>query len=234
MKIKNYVLIVLMLLAYVAPIEVCAQDQDSLKLPRWEVGVDLLSLVDKNTYPEYSLFGRYRLNPTRDKAVYLRTRIGYTSSVYLDSLTAGNPVDYEERNFSPFIMLGLQKDLLNFGESRVYFATDISYSRKTNTITWGPIMPERFQFQEGFQNIKENFFGFHLSVGYSHYFGQHIKLSIESSLNLIRRNYFLDEEIRFYEDGSGIGAGSTIRENSSTEILTSVKPLHQILLTFNL
>lgn len=233
MKIKNYVLIVLMLLAYVAPIEVCAQDQDSLKLPRWEVGVDLLSLVDKNNYPEYSLFGRYRLNPTRDKAVYLRTRIGFSGSVYLDSLTAGNPVDYEERNFSPFIMLGLQKDLLNFGESRVYFATDLSLNLIWYNIQVGPISPENFQFQEGFESMRETKTSGHFVIGYSYNFGGGLTISIESSVNLLLKKYSFDEEMWFYNNAPDVDLGGRIRENSSTKLLTSITPFNQFLLTFN-
>jgi len=65
--------------------QIQAQETDPPKLSRWEVGVDLLTLIDKNNFPAYSLFGRYNLTPDAQKSTYLRMRIGYRYETLIDS-----------------------------------------------------------------------------------------------------------------------------------------------------
>lgn len=210
-----------------------AQEKDTIPVPRWEVGVDLLSLFSKNKFPELSIFGRYLLNPGKEKNTHLRFRLGYDAFHYLDSTTLGRKEALEYSSFSPFVMAGLQKELVRKDQSSLYGAVDLSYSRQAYDAKFGPIDPDKLHFLEGFEWEKQTLTALHAVFGFTQRLTPQLSFSLESSLSVSWRRYQFKEETWIFDDGSRPGTPSgRIIDTGSKSVLTSINPFHQVFLTY--
>lgn len=130
-----FLLIGLLLAAHAT--EAFAQEQDSLRAFRWGIGLDALSLVDKNVYPDYSVFGRYLLNPDAEKNTFLRFRLGYDYKAILDTASSGISLDHSSRMLRYALALGVQKDLLVRDKSSLYMGGEIAFHNFRYKRDWG-------------------------------------------------------------------------------------------------
>ncbi|TAH29525.1 MAG: hypothetical protein EAZ06_06255 [Cytophagales bacterium] len=78
-KVKS--LLLLMILYFSASLISKAQDttkvsKETQKPLKWEIATDLLWLIDKNTLPKYTLFGRYHYKTKSGKDRAIRVRVG--------------------------------------------------------------------------------------------------------------------------------------------------------------
>jgi opacity protein-like surface antigen len=200
---------------------VSIQAQEASNTERWELGVDALSLIDKNSLTPYSLFGRYMLNPEGDKKSHLRARIGYEGFSYLDTANHGTLLEHDSRAFAFLIMVGYQKEIRSMVRSSFYIGSDLSFSRESSKKRW---YSSGVQGHEDYSNSK---IGLHALAGYSYSLGSRIKISLESSLSILLRNErlyqdinYVDQDIRLFEDSSG------------TRIVSRINPFHQLLFTY--
>lgn len=200
---------------------VSIQAQEASNTERWELGVDALSLIDKNSLTPYSLFGRYMLNPEGDKKSHLRARIGYAGFSYLDTATHSTPLEHDRSAFAFSIMAGYQKEIRTFARSSLYIGADLSFSQESSQNRW-------FSSDvQGHEDNRNSNLGLHGLAGYSYNLGSRIKLSLESSLSVFFRNErldldidYVDQDIRLFEDSSG------------TRIVSRINPFHQLLFTY--
>jgi hypothetical protein len=192
---------------------------------RWEVGVDASSLVDKNTFAAYSLFGRYLLNPDSDNKSHLRVRIGYDFYTYLDTTVRGNTFDHDSHRFAFMALLGYQREFSTWERSSLYWGADLSFFRDFRKVNWD--LPNI----QGFESLTWRFIGLHGLVGYTYHLTEKISFSLESSVSIIHRHYhFLEDVFFFRDDGSEISG--RIRDHSSNRIDATINPFHQILFTY--
>ena len=192
---------------------------------RWEVGVDALSLFDKNTFAPYSLFGKYLLNPDGDKKSHLRARIGYDFYTYLDTAVRGNKIDHDSHRFAFMALLGYQREFSVRDRSSLYVGADLSFYRDFRKTLWD--LPNI----TGFETIQQRIVGLHGVVGYSYQLTQHLVFSLESSVSLSHRYYQYKEDVFFYfDDGSPMSGRNA--HFFSNRIDSFVNPFHQILITY--
>jgi hypothetical protein len=192
---------------------------------RWEVGVDALSLFDKNTFVPYSIFGRYLLNPEGNKKSHLRARIGYDFHSYLDTAVQGNTFDHDSHRFAFMALLGYQREFSTWERSSLYLGADLSFSRDFRKTLWD--LPNI----KGYETLQWRFVGLHGVIGYSYQLTGNLIFSLESSVSISHRYYHFKEDVFFYrDDGSGISG--RIGNLFSNRIDTSINPFHQILFTY--
>lgn len=100
--------------------------QKKIQPTSFELGFDLLWLIDKNTYPPTSLFGRYHFDQTDDKGKALRLRLGATFH-RPDSTVNDLYYYFESYEYSLFIQPGLEWQR-KFGRLDWVFGFDVPYS----------------------------------------------------------------------------------------------------------
>ncbi|RIW18753.1 hypothetical protein D0X99_03465 [Algoriphagus lacus] len=149
------------------------------KSPRWEIGLDALSLIDQNELPPYSLFGRFWLNPEGKKKTQLRMRIGFEQFELLDSAFFDGAAEIDQKTSAFFVAGGLQRDLKVFSKGTLYAGGDIGYSRAKENLVWGPSRPGT---REGFSKYEESTIRLSGIIGYNHELGKNFAISVESSL----------------------------------------------------
>jgi len=91
---------------------------------KWEFGVDLFSLIDKNEYPAYSIFAKRDIN---DKWA-ARARVGGQGNSYINksSLPGGYPNPYDHQSMDLFTSLGVERSLLK-ERSDFYVGVDLGF-----------------------------------------------------------------------------------------------------------
>lgn len=192
---------------------------------RWEVGVDALSLFDKNTLVPYSIFGRYLLNPDGNMKSHLRVRIGYDFHTYLDTAVRGNTFDHDSHRFAFMALLGYQREFSTWERSSLYLGADLSFSRDFRKINWD--LPNI----TGFETLQQRIVGLHGVVGYSYQLTGQLVFSLESSISFSHRHYQFKEDVFFYFDDGTPRSGRN-RHNFSNRIDSFINPFYQILLTY--
>ena len=204
--------------------QVNAQQKDSIPIPRWEVGVDVLSLFDKNSLTPYSLFGRYLLNPKGDKKSHLRARIGFDGFNYLDTALFDTAIEHDSRAFSFSVMVGYQKEITSTDRSSLYFGSDLSFSRESSNKKWDIPGPLGVQGYEDYSNSK---IGLHFLAGYSYSLGSRIRISLESSLSVFFRREIFDQDVTFFAFDNRL-----YEDSSASRIDSRINPFHQLLFTY--
>jgi hypothetical protein len=201
-----------------------AQQTDTIPVPRWEVGVDVLSLFDQNSLVPYSLFGRYLLNPTGDKKSHLRARIGFDGFSYLDTANHPNRLEHDSRAFAFSVMVGYQKEITSTDRSSLYFGSDLSFSRESSNKKWDIPGPLGVQGYEDYSNSK---IGLHFLAGYSYSLGSRIRISLESSLSVFFRREIFDQDVTFFAFDNRL-----YEDSSANRIDSRINPFHQLLFTY--
>lgn len=111
----------------------------------FELGYDLLWLIDKNTYPSTSLFGRYHFDQSEDKGKALRLRLGATFH-RPDSTVNDLYYYFDSYEYSLFIQPGLEWQR-KFGRMDWVFGFDVPYAYQ--------FLETHYQFEDA--NIDELF-----------------------------------------------------------------------------
>jgi hypothetical protein len=203
--------------------------QQTEKKTRWEIGVDALSLIDKNELPVYSLFGRFLINPQGNKKTQLRTRFGLEGSNYQDSVAIFGSFGLEVRAFSVFASVGIQRDIMVFQKGALYVGGDLGFSRYVARSDFpnNTISPQNL----GFDNFTESKWRFSGVLGYTHRLGKNLALSFESSLQSVKTRQEINMD--YVRLTSGL-VPEIVKEQRSIEIWhTTVQPFYQLLLTYN-
>ncbi|WP_304516407.1 hypothetical protein [Cecembia rubra] len=221
--IRAFFLIILILYS----IQQQSYAQVSDRIPRWEIGLDALSLIDKNDLPAYSLFGRFMLNPQAPKKTSLRLRLGAEGYAYLDSAFNEDKVGLDYRVNSFFVSAGIQRELLIFDKSSVYFGADLGYLRKVNLKDYTGDFGWNVVGHDYYRETNLRFAGI---LGYTHQLGNNFAISVESSLQTIYSHQKQDTDYVsiFNEDNIIISY-----ENSTVKSLQSgITPFYQVLFCY--
>ena len=148
--------------------------------PKWEIGTDLLWLVGKNSLPEYSLLGRYKLSEEN----VLRARIGVASSDTKHVV----PRLQDKRNL--LFRLGYERNRLLSDDLGIYFGSDILYQYNQGYILnpsedYKPYYSALYVLGQFPFPIKlvTNELGYVAFVGIKYHLTDNLSVSMESSLN---------------------------------------------------
>ncbi|HSJ68304.1 MAG TPA: hypothetical protein VK921_11535 [Anditalea sp.] len=180
------------LLAFFLAALSCPAQEVPIKPQRWEVGVDAISLFNKNHYPAYSIFMARKLG---ENGFALRSRIGVEGSSFEDLLVVlpnspfTRPNKNQKRNF--FGSLGLQHNLWFKGNlSYFYTGADIGIKIDQESV-------QKLDYLDNFNDYyfenKRTFTDYMVSpfFGYSHHLKKNFSLRIEMAANLTITNFKL-------------------------------------------
>lgn len=240
MKTKTTSLI-MVLACLLIPLRIQAQETKSPG--RWEIGVDALSLIDKNEYPPLSVFV---LKEIGQNGIALRSRLGYSRSSF-QNLTAipgefSRPDDKITREI--FGLLGVQKEIvrdLGIGKnSNLYVGLDLAMSFKEDFYKkfYGEFVS--FYYDESKYSYKK--YTISPFLGISKQIGNHLSVRVEMAILFQRNNFnyssesFILDDYDFSKpfdpslfkinDPSSKGYG----KNQTNSIITS--PLNQFILSY--
>lgn len=241
MKTKTTSLI-LVLACLLIPLRIQAQETKSPG--RWEIGVDALSLIDKNEYPPISVFV---LKEIGQNGIALRSRLGYSRSSF-QNLTAGpgeypRPDDKITREI--FGLLGVQKEIvrdLGIGKnSNLYVGLDFAMSFKED---FHKKLYLDFDVLFFYDESKYRYHKFTTSpfLGVSKNFGDHFSIRLEMAILFQRNNFnYSSTTIRVENYDSSIPfvpppvtennlLGMGYGKNQTNSIVTS--PINQFILSY--
>jgi hypothetical protein len=183
-------LLVLMVALCVSP--AYAQTQQTEASPpepyspyQWEVGTDLLWLINKNQLPAQSLFARYNYQTAAGKSRGVRLRLGL-DYMQLDSAQVDHTGRVRDNFIMPFLRLGYEFQQTN-GRQVLFYGADIhhSYSRLNFSRL---IQGSAYHLNGTDKKFQLGLIGF---VGYKYFFSNRLSLSAELSAQKIynRRRY---------------------------------------------
>jgi hypothetical protein len=240
MKSKKTSLI-LVLACLLLPLSIQAQETKSPG--RWEIGVDALSLIDKNEYPPISVFV---LKEIGQNGIALRSRLGYSRSSFqnLTAIPGQFPTPDDKITRELFGLLGVQKEIVkNLGigkSSGLYVGLDIAVHLKEefHKKFYGEFLS--FYYDESkYSNKKYTISPF---IGVSKQIGNHFSVRVEMAVLFQRNNFnytsdsFILDDYDFSKpfdpslfkinDPSSKGYG----KNQTNSIITS--PLNQFILSY--
>lgn len=178
------------LLAFFLAALSCPAQEVPIKPQRWEVGVDALSLFNKNHYPAYSIFVARKVG---ENGFALRSRVGIEGSSFEDLLTMPplllftRPNNLRKTNF--FGSLGLQHKLW-FKGNLSYFYTGLDIGIGLNQ-EYSQKLEYMDNFNDYYLERKYTATSYMLSplFGYSHHLNKNFSLRIEMAANLIVTNH---------------------------------------------
>ncbi len=110
---------------------------DSTQIQKWEIGIDLLGLIDKNKVPEASIFIRRNYGFRNNKCKALRFRIGMDTEKRLVKAWDGHLID-DYKGYSPYIAFGHEWKTI-FPKYRWFFGIDVvgSFTRSNQYYSVG-------------------------------------------------------------------------------------------------
>lgn len=162
----------LLLILLMIPVFSYGQSNNSTK--KWELGMDLLWLIDKQRQPAKTLF--LRVNQL-DKKKAWRFRVGVDGTT-IESSPNATPGDDDYKNFSPFLAIGheWQKEIAD--KTTFYYGFDIG-SRFTKT-SWN------IPFTDGYRSSQIEAEEWYLLtsplIGFKYQVLDWLYISLESSL----------------------------------------------------
>jgi hypothetical protein len=216
--------LIIILLPTIAISQVKHSGKDTLK--SWEIGLDLLWLIDKNQLPSTTLFARYNFSNGKEEKRAWRFRLGIDNSTY-DSTQINDPRDNEIDIISPYVRVGYEWQKAISEKASYFYGVDVStlYSQYKSKIVIYP-GPNLLQVTD-----KTWEFGVIPFIGFKYLPIKWFAISAESSLNVayrIRREKDKVTDIDFPNDP---GFNGKIDIN---ELKISLVPMSVINLSFYL
>jgi len=227
------------LLAFFLAALSCPAQEVPTKPQRWEVGVDALSLINKNHYPAYSIFVARKLG---ENGWAFRGRIGgnFNSRSNPYELLMHNLV--RERDL--FLLVGFQKSLVTNTKSDIYLGSDIAYMKSRITTEKFIHGPENDIFVDLYfddSKITKNRLSLAPFIGYSKSLGPKITLRYEMALIIGKEiyeengtGYLINDfdSIRQRIASDNLGTPSYTNFNKLRFDFLSLNPFSQLLLTY--
>jgi len=202
--------------------------QQASQITRWEFGVDALTLFGKNTLPDYSLFGRFLINPEGKKKAFIRTRMGYESTNRIIDNPLGF-IKYQDLKLTNWtVAVGFQKEILSTSSTSFYYGGDFTYQKNSeDDFGLEGIEQENIFSYSGLTTFSiQRFTGF---LGFSFKPIKEIKISFESGLFVGNENF---EENTLLLNPSLEPVG--FYNNSTRRVIAGFQPFYQMLITLNL
>ena len=198
---RKFLISIILLQAVIVKAQTASEIHNKDTINTWEIGTDLLWLIDKNQVPATSLFVRYNFTNKKNKQMAWRLRLGVNTS-RKDSSQIADPQDNEKYIFAPYLRSGIEWQNKTSAKSLVFYGVDasLSYSQEKIKTIVTTIPPPGVLSQEINKTLEAGLIGF---IGFKYEPTAWFALSIESSLNIfytIRRDEFKTTSIDFPDD----------------------------------
>lgn len=158
---KRFLISIILLQSVIVKAQTSSEITKKGAINTWEIGTDLLWIIDKNQVPATSLFGRYNLTNKKNKQMAWRLRLGVNTS-RKDSSQIADPQNNEKHIFAPYLRLGVEWQNKTSTNSSVFYGIDASISyfqEKIKTIVTTVPPPGRL-YQEKNKTLETGLIGF--------------------------------------------------------------------------
>lgn len=156
---------------------------DTTKKLKWEVATDLLWLIDKNTLPKYTVFGRYHYKTKSGKDRAIRVRIGgdYFHDVPYFPAIANNSTKVPFQEKIKFVGRVGYEWRKKYEKITLIYGLDasIDLNREFENV-YGSGVQGDFEGSDGNRILTYQFITF---VGFQYHLSSQISLSLETSFN---------------------------------------------------
>jgi hypothetical protein len=188
MKYTKFYLWALLALTLCLPARAQDETPEPEEKRHWEVGIDLLPLINKETLPAASVFGCYHFTTPAGREMALRLRVGGINRT-VDTTYSGPSIYFERQTTGFFLRPGweIQKEFPKnlFAFIGVDASLGFTYRRDEGQIVQF-IDPVYFNYED-----RQWEYGLHGIAGMGFRVTEQITLSVESSLNFtLLRNQF--------------------------------------------
>ncbi len=184
MKYTKFFLWALLALAQCLP----ARGQDETPEPEekrhWEVGIDLLPLINKETLPAASVFGRYHFTTPAGREMALRLRVGGNSSATDSSGLLFDGKFNEQMSTIWFLRAGVEWRKSISKRFLVYIGGDLGYhysSEKVEGLRFFPFSTDPLPF---YTEVTASDLQGHLITGFVFFIHKNVSLSFEPTFSL--------------------------------------------------
>ena len=150
----------------------------------WEVGLDLLWLINKNQLPATSIFARHNFVTKAGKHRALRFRLGVNNSYY-DSSQINGLFPNKSDIIAPFARIGYEWQVPVNKQFILFYGVDANiffYQNKFDRII--PATPTSFQYRGTFTTWEVGAVGL---LGFKYHPASWLSLSIESTFSALYR-----------------------------------------------
>ncbi|SMD41898.1 hypothetical protein SAMN00777080_0432 [Aquiflexum balticum DSM 16537] len=180
---------------------VSIQAQEASNSERWEVGIDALSLIEKNEYPPISVF---LLRKIGENGISLRSRLGYSRSSFqnLTAIPGQFPTPNDKISREIFGLLGMQKEIVrNLGigkNSDLYVGLDFAmlFKEEFHKKFYGEFVS--FYYDESKYSDKK--YTISPFLGVSKQIGNHFSVRVEMAILFQRSNFKYSAESFILDD----------------------------------
>jgi len=195
----------------------------------WEVGSDLLWLIDKNQQPGQSIFVRTNFVTEKNKLRAWRLRFGLNMS-YRDSTNIGDPLDNELNDIFILARVGYEWQFKVEENALLYYGVDLgfSYSRIYEKRILTLLPPPGVLYQDTFTTYTPEVIGF---IGCRYNPRPWVSLSLEASMQVayrIRRNPFKATNLNFPDDEGDHGL------RNAEELKINLVPITYLNISFHI
>jgi hypothetical protein len=211
-------------------------DLDTIFRKNWEIGVDLLPLIDRENVPATSLFGRYNFGYKNGRSHALRLRAGVDSRTSnFTNADQGDIGRYYYEDHLPYLSIGYQRNTYFSHRSFWYWGGDLMFGSTPGTISnvqypVGLVGPggDSVLYSARYRTLTGGVSGI---IGLQINLFKNVSLSLESSLMAWYADYHIEGRT-YYEYDRSI----TISEgyNDSQEFVMKFRPIHTINLVYTL
>jgi len=181
---------------------------EDLPRMRWDVGTDLLWLIDKNTLAATSVFVRYNVTPEKHIPGAVRFRVGMDFNTFHTEFY--NKVDPEDRKtISPLVRIGYEWQHQQ-GRCQFFYGADVHLMYSVThfeLIDSDTDAGESILFRHKDMAWEAGPVGF---VGFKYFLSPHISFSTEVSYSVIYRYRKFEDTSRLLNDPEGSGGIGTI------------------------
>lgn len=212
----------LLLYAGIPPAKAQSPTPDSLIRYKWEIATDLLWLIDKNTVPRFSIFGRMNITTKTGKHRAWRLRLA-TDFSKVDSTQINNSTPTDIDQFDGFLAAGYEWQKVR-KKFTYFYGTDLlfsylSFRYETNSISR----------QDGFQSkIDDWSLGLVGFFGVKYFISSHFSVSTESSLSLLYNSFD-----RRNSSGTVMFPNGTRNSVDRNELLVRINPLYVLNISYH-
>jgi len=150
----------------------------------WEVGLDLLWLIDKNQLPATSFFARHNFTTKTGKQRALRFRLGVNNSYY-DSSQISGLLPEKSNIIAPFVRIGYEWQVPVNNQFTFFYGADANiffYQNKYERIV--PAAPTDFLVRNTFTTWELGLIGF---IGFKYRPTNWLSISTESTFSALYR-----------------------------------------------
>ncbi len=208
----------LLLYAGIPPAKAQSPTPDSLTRYKWEIATDLLWLIDKNTVPRFSVFGRKNITTKDGKHRAWRLRLA-TDFSKVDSTQINNSTPTDIDQFDGFLAVGYEWQKVR-KKFTYFYGTDLlfsylSFKYETNNII----------AQQGFRSkIDDWSLGLVGFFGVKYFISSQLSVSTESSLSILYNSF--DRRNSSFPGGSR----NSVDRN---ELLVRINPLYVLNVSYH-